>query len=93
METASQLLPIIMYTLISILVIFIIIFVYKLTLTLDKTNIILDDVLSKIHKLDNLFDIVDRSSTIVNSVTNKVSDSILIFLKKLLKKRKDDNDE
>ena len=93
METASQLLPIIMYTLISILVIFIIMFVYKLTLTLDKTNIILDDVLSKIHKLDNLFDIVDRSSTIVNSVTNKVSDSILIFLKKLLKKRKDDNDE
>lgn len=93
METASQLLPIIMYTLISILVVFIIIFVYKLTMTLDKTNILLDDIHSKVHKLDNLFDIVDKSSTIVNSVTNKVSDSILNFILKLFRRRKDDDDE
>ena len=44
MEMASDLLPIIFYTLLSILVVFIIVFVYKLTKTLDKTNLILDDV-------------------------------------------------
>ncbi len=91
METASSLLPIILYTLLSVLVVFVIVFVYKLTITLDKANNVLDDISDKVHKLDNLFDIIDRSADTISLVTDRVSgiisSSILKFFKK---KRKDD---
>ena len=53
----------------------------------------MDDVNSKVKKLDNLFDIVDRSADTLNVVTNKVSDGILNFVMKFFRKRKDDFDE
>ena len=57
MEVASSILPIIMYTLLSILIVFIIVLVYKLIGTVDKANNVLDDVETKVHKLDNLFEV------------------------------------
>ena len=94
MEMASDLLPIIFYTLLSILVVFIIVFVYKLTKTLDKTNLILDDVYVKVRKLDNLFDVIDRGADTINSMTNRVLDVIIGAVGKVFKKkRKDEEDE
>jgi uncharacterized protein YoxC len=94
MEMASDLLPIIFYTLLSILVVFIIVFVYKLTKTLDKTNLILDDVYVKVRKLDNLFDVIDRGADTINSMTNRVLDVIVGAVTKVFKKkRKDEEDE
>ena len=94
MEMASDLLPIIFYTLLSILVVFIIVFVYKLTKTLDKTNLILDDVYVKVRKLDNLFDVIDRGADTINSMTNRVLDVIVGAVGKVFKKkRKDEEDE
>ena len=94
MEMASDLLPIRFYTLLSILVVFIIVFVYKLTKTLDKTNLILDDVYVKVRKLDNLFDVIDRGADTINSMTNRVLDVIVGAVTKVFKKkRKDEEDE
>lgn len=94
MEMASDLLPIIFYTLLSILVVFIIVFVYKLTKTLDKTNLILDNVYVKVRKLDNLFDVIDRGADTINSMTNRVLDVIVGAVTKVFKKkRKDEEDE
>ncbi len=94
MEMASSLLPIIFYTLLCILVVFVIVFVYKLTKTLDKTNILLDDVYVKVKKLDNLFEIIDKSADTINSMTSKVFEIIVgAFSKLLSKKRKDEEDE
>ena len=94
MEMASDLLPIIFYTLLSILVVFIIVFVYKLTKTLDKTNLILDDVYVKVRKLDNLFDVIDRGADTINTMTNRVLDVIVGAVTKVFKKkRKDEEDE
>ena len=94
MEWASSLLPIIFYTLLCILVVFVIVFVYKLTKTLDKTNILLDDVYVKVKKLDNLFEIIDKSADTINSMTSKVFEIIVgAFSKLLSKKRKDEEDE
>ena len=94
MEMASDLLPIIFYTLLSILVVFIIVFVYKLTKTLDKTNMLLDDVYVKVKKLDNLFEVIDRGADTINVMTSKVVDVIVgAFGRLLRKKRKDDFDE
>lgn len=94
MEIASQLMPIILYLLLSILVVVTIVFIYKLTITVDKANIVLDDVYKKVKKLDNLFEIIDRSADTINLVTDKItgiiSNSILKIFKK---KRKEDEYE
>ena len=60
---------------------------------LNKTNTLLDDVIVKVHKLDNLFEVIDKSTSTINSVTNRVSEGVLKFLFKIFKKRKDDFDE
>ena len=93
MEIASQLMPIIFYLLLSILVVFVIVFVYRLTITLDKTNTLLDDIYSKVKKLDNFFEVIDRGADTLNLLTNKVSDVILGSIMKIFKKRKDDDYE
>ena len=93
METASTLLPIIMYTLLSILIVIAIILLYKLTITIDKTNIVLDDIYGKVKKLDNLFEIIDKSADTINLVTDKITGIISNSIMKVFKKRKEDEDE
>ena len=94
METASSLLPIIFYGLLSILVVFVILFVYKLTKTLDKTNMVLDDIYIKVKKLDNFFEVIDRGADTFNMMTNKVVEIVIGAVGKLFrKKRKDEEDE
>ena len=87
METASSLLPIILYTLLSILVVVAIMFLYKLSLTIDKANVVLDDIYSKVKKLDNLFEVIDRSADTINLVTDKITGLISNSILKIFKKR------
>ncbi len=93
METASALIPIILYLLLSILTIVVIVFVYKLSMTLDKANIVLDDVYKKVKKLDNLFEIIDKSADAINLVTDKVTGILSSSILKIFKKRKEDEYE
>lgn len=93
METASTLLPVIMYTLLSILIVVAIILLYKLTITIDKANVVLDDIYGKVKKLDNLFEIIDKSADTINLVTDKITGIISNSIMKVFKKRKEDEDE
>ena len=93
METASELLPIIFYTLLCVLVVFVIVFVYKLTKTLDKTNELLDDVNGKVKKLDGVFNVIDKGADTINMLTSRFVDVVVGAVGKVLKKRKDDSDE
>ena len=94
METASQLLPIILYTLLSILVVVTIVFIYKLTITLDKANTVLDDLGAKVKKLDNLFQIIDKSADTINLITDKMTNFITNSISRIFKKkRKEDKYE
>ncbi len=94
METASQLLPIILYTLLSILVVVTIVFIYKLTITLDKANTVLDDLGAKVKKLDNLFQIIDKSADTINLITDKMTSFITNSISRIFKKkRKEDKYE
>ena len=93
METASTLLPVIMYTLLSILIVVAIILLYKLTITIDKANVVLDDIYGKVKKLDNLFEIIDKSADTINLVTDKITGIISNSIMKVFKKRKEDEEE
>ena len=90
METASTLLPVIFYTLLSILIVVAIILLYKLTITVDKANVVLDDIYGKVKKLDNLFEIIDKSADTINTVTDKITGIISNSIMKVFKKRKED---
>ena len=92
MEMASQILPIILYLLLSILVVVVIVFVYKLTITLDKANIVLDDIYGKVKKLDGLFEIIDKSADTLNTLTNRVSDVVVNSILKIFKRKRKDED-
>lgn len=91
-EVANSML-IVLYTLLSVLVLFVIVFVYKLSKTLDRANVVLDDIEKKVHKLDNLFDIIDRSADTISLLTDKVSGVISSSILKIFKKRKRDDYE
>ena len=91
MEIASSIVPIILYMLLSILVVFVIVFVYKLTKTLDKANAVLDDIETKVHKLDNLFEIIDKSADTISLLTDRLSGIISSSILKIFKKRRKDD--
>ena len=94
MEFASQIMPIILCLLLCILIVVTTVFVYKLIITINKANDLLDDVQKKVHKLDGLFDAIDRGSDAINTVYDKISGVIGGTLFKLFrKKRKGDFDE
>ena len=94
MEFASELLPIVLYLLLSILVVVAIVFMYKMIHTIDKANQVLDDIYIKVKKLDNFFEIVDKSADAISMFTDKVTGVITSSIMKFFKrKRKDDIDE
>lgn len=90
---ASSIIPNILYILLAALVILLMVFVYKMIITLDKANIVLDDIYRKVKKLDNLFEIIDKSTDTINLVTDKITALISSSILKIFKKRKEDEDE
>lgn len=93
MEFINDVLPIILYGLLSILVVFLIVFIYKMIITLNKANVILDDIYIKVKKLDSLFEVVDKSTDVLNLISSKVSNIVGTVLNIFKRKRKDDINE
>lgn len=93
MEFINDVLPIILYGLLSILVVFLIVFIYKMIITLNKANVILDDIYIKVKKLDSLFEVVDKGTDVLNLISSKVSNIVGTVLNIFKRKRKDDINE
>lgn len=91
MEITSGL-SVILYVVLIILGFLGCVFIYKMILTIDKTNTLLDDIYSKVKKLDNLFEVIDRGADTLNMVTDKVSGIISSSILKIFKKRRKDDD-
>lgn len=91
MEFASEIMPIILYLLLSILVIVAIVLMYKLLHTIDKANQVLDDIYIKVKKLDNFFDIVDKGADTINMLTDKVTGIVTSSIMKIFKKKRRDD--
>ena len=92
MEIASQMMPVILYLLLSILIVVGIVLIYKLTITVDKANVVLDDIYKKVKKLDNLFEIIDKSADTINSITDKAASIITNSIFKIFKKRRKEDE-
>ncbi len=79
---------IIIYSLIAILLLVLIIFIIRLFSTLSKLNQTLDDVNSKIEKLNGLFNIIGNTTDYISVIGDKFIDKITGLVDNLFTKKK-----
>ena len=88
MDALYDVFPLILYFLGAVLLIVIIILFTKLLATVDKVNILLDDVERKSQSLNGLFDAIASVGNTISSANNRVTGFAARFVEKLFKKRK-----
>ncbi len=79
---------IIIYSLIAILLVVLIIFIIRLFSTLSRLNKTLDDVNSKVEKLNGLFNIIDNTTDYISVISDKFIDKITGLIDNLFNKKK-----
>lgn len=72
----------------SVLVIFLIIGSIKLLYTIDKTNMILDDLEKKMKSVNGLFTAIDTVTDTVVTLSETIVGKVLLMIEKIFKKRK-----
>jgi hypothetical protein len=84
----GDVLPILLYTLGSILLVVLIILGIKLIQTVDRANAILDDIEEKSKSLNGLFTVMDNFSNAIAIVGDRVVDGIAGMVSSFFHKRK-----
>ncbi len=79
---------IIIYSLIAVLLVVLIIFVIRLFSTLSRLNKTLDDVNTKIEKLNGLFNIIDNTTDYISVVSDKFIDRVTGLIDNWFSKKK-----
>ncbi|MDD4406456.1 MAG: hypothetical protein PHF30_00230 [Bacilli bacterium] len=94
MEALAAVLPIIIYFLLIILLIVVIILGIKLIITIDKVNVIAEDIREKVKSLNTIFELINFTSNKFSYLSTKVIDSITSLINKVfgLRSGKDDDD-
>lgn len=87
LELMQNILPLILYTAGIVLVIVLIVMFIKLIKTIEKLNIVIDDVDKKINSLNGVFSVIDFCTDKVSSITGKVVDKITKWVIKFNKKK------
>ena len=88
MEFLGQVMPILLYFLGAVLLFVIILFFLKLVDTVEKVNVLLDDIIAKSKSLDNLFGAIDSVGDTISSINLKFVNTIASIVGKLFKRRK-----
>lgn len=87
----AEILPIILYVLGSILLIVLIILGVKLIITMNKIENVVDDINSKVKTLDGFFSVIDFTTDKLAMLSDKVVDTITLFIKKVFRRKEDGN--
>lgn len=91
MEILSIVLPIILYTLGSILLVVLIILGIKLIITMNKIEDVVDDIDNKVQTLNGFFSVIDFTTDKLSLLSDRMIEGIAAFINKLfLRKRKED---
>ena len=90
---ATELLLILLYVLGSILLVVLIILGIKLINTMNKINVVVDDINKKVSSLDGLFSVVDMATDKLALLSDRMVDGITFLIKKIFshKKRKEED--
>lgn len=87
----NDLFPLILYTLGSFCLIMLGVVLFKLAETLTSVNDLIKDVNKKTKQLDGVFEIVDKSSSVVNGFSEKAINYILGLINR--KKKESEENE
>ena len=87
----TEVLPMILFIVLIILVIICIVLGIKLIGTLNKVDVIIDDVNTKMNKVDGIFNIIDRTTDYASGLSDKIING-LTNLVGLIFKHKDKED-
>lgn len=93
MDVLYQVLPVVIYALLSILLVVLIVLGIKLIDTVNKTNAVLDDIEKKSKSLDGIFATIDNVTDAVSLVSDRLVDGIASLVGKVFSFRKKKNKE
>lgn len=88
----SEFLNILLHISLIVLVVVFILVGIKLIKTLDKVDVIIDDVNNKMNKVNGVFDIVDKATDYASGISDKIL-NVVSKLFTIFTKRKKGNDE
>ena len=91
--TVESVLPVILYILGSILLVILIILGIKLINTMNKIEVVVDDINKKVKTLDGVFSVVDMTTDRLALLSDKMVDGIAFIIKKIFRKRKRDEED
>ena len=94
MEEMFAILSVLLYVFGIILLIVLIILGIRMISFIDKADRVLGNIDKKVSSLDSLFDVIDKTTTNIATVTDKISISMLNFISRIFsrkKKNKEDN--
>ena len=93
MDDLSEYLPVLIYILLCILIILLIVICVKVIKTMNKVNDIVDEVDEKVKSLKGVFSIVDVVTDKLSVLTEVISDSVVLFFKRIFRKKNKKNIE
>ncbi len=88
MDVLNEVFPIVLYFLGAVLLIVVIILITKLMTTVDKVNVLLDDIEGKSQSLNGLFDAISRVGDTLSAANNRVTGFIAGIASKLFKEKR-----
>ena len=93
MEFLLDFLPIIIYILLIILISVCICFIIKAIKTVDKVNLLLENIELKISSLDAFFKVINFTTEKINIIGERIVNGVMSVVHRLFNKRKDDDYE
>ena len=88
MDMLGVVFPTIMYILGSILLVVLIVFIIRAIITLDKINLLLDDISNKVKSLDGIFNAINMTSSAISAVGDRLLEKVVSIFSKLSSRRK-----
>ena len=89
----NEFLPIIIYILLIVLIVLLIMIAIKLSKTMDKVDLLVDDIDGKMKSLNPAFTLVEGVTSKANLLSDKFVNFIISISKKLFKNKKEDKEE
>lgn len=93
MEALNETLPVVIYLLLIVLLVVVIVIGIKLIFTMNKVDLLLDDVTKKVHSLDRVFNLIDYTTDKVTMISDTVVNFITSKLKRIIKFKKNDEED
>ena len=89
----TEVLLVLLYSLGSILLVVLIILGIKLIITMNKINLVVDDINGKVKSLDGLFSIIDMTTDKLALLSDRMVDGVTYLIKKVFKSKNRKEDE